>query len=108
MTTIQVARVAPFFAPARTPHSGILSLATVRDGIGYLSQDGLVESFNCIGVDVDALDDCADFTTLTKRFDPPSFSDGALFNIQAGMRCKPFGFDMNDSRIRAAFNAMEA
>ena len=44
---------------------------------------------------------------MTKRFDTPASTDGAMFIVQAGMACKPFGFDMNDPAIRKAFEAKE-
>jgi len=109
MTIQQIRRLAPWSPPSRSGDvtGTILSIATVRDGLGYMDTEGLIESYNCIGIDVDPVD-CNAFTTLTKRFDSPSFSDGHLFNVQGGLRCNSVGFDMNDSRIRAAFEAMEA
>jgi hypothetical protein len=108
MTTISLVTTAgPFTPPSRQPRSGILDIATVSDDFSFAGLVGLIESYNCVGVDVDAVD-CTGFKGLTKRFDPPSFSDGHMFSVQTGVRCKGFGFDPDDSRIKAAFAAMEA
>lgn len=107
MTTVPLVRsVGPVTPPSRTPRGSILDIATVSNDFSFIGLDGLMESFNCIGVDVDAVN-CSGFKGLTKRFDPPSFTDGVQFNIQSGVRCKGFGFGMDDPRIRAAFEAME-
>src|SRR5215831_11053962 len=91
--------------PSRPARWGILDIAEVHEGLPW-DGVGLVESFNCIGVDVDAVN-CAGFKGLTKRFDGPSFSDGHLFNIQCGVTCKPFGFSADDPGLKAAFGALE-
>jgi hypothetical protein len=96
----------PFVPPARTPRSSILNIAEVREGISFLDPDGLVWSYNCIGIDVNPID-CAGFTGMTKRFDPPSSTDGAMFVVQGGMTCKPFGFSVDDPNVRKAFEAKE-
>lgn len=109
MTTVALVRsVGPFTPPSRAARGSILDIAEVTSGLSAgLGLEGLIESFNCIGVDVDAIN-CAGFKGLTKRFDPPSFSNGVMFNIQNGIRCKGFGFDRNDPRIKAAVDAMES
>jgi hypothetical protein len=96
----------PYVPPARTPRSSILNIAEVREGISFLDPDGLVWSYNCIGIDVNSID-CAGFTGMTKRFDGPSSTDGAMFVVQGGMRCKPFGFSVDDPAVRKAFEAKE-
>jgi hypothetical protein len=96
----------PFSPPSRTPHGSVLDHATIREGVSFLDPAGLVWSYNCIGMDVDEVA-CAGFKGLTKRFDPPSSSNGAMFVIQGGVRCKPFGFSGDDPALRAAFDAME-
>lgn len=107
MTTVQITTpVSPFRPPSRSPLSGVLDIAQVSDDFSFASLDGLMDSFNCIGIDVDALN-CAGFKGLTKRFDPPSFTNGKMFSVQSGVRCKGFGYEADDARIRAAFNAME-
>jgi hypothetical protein len=108
MTTVALVRsVEPFTPPSRAARGSILDIAEVTSGVSTgLGLDGLIESFNCIGVDVDAIN-CAGFKGLTKRFDPPSFSNGVMFNIQSGVRCKGFGFDRNDPKIKSAFDSME-
>lgn len=107
MTVTSVARTGFVTVPSRsTPHRGsILDAAIVHDGVPW-DTEGLVESFNCIGVDVDPVD-CAGFKGLTKRFDPPSYGDGALFVVQSGMTCKAPGFSKDDPAIRKAFEALE-
>lgn len=107
--TVLAAVVQPnqFYNPPSVPPKGsILDIADIQSGNVPWVPTGLVESYNCIGVDVDALV-CAGFKGLTKRFDPPTYGDGALFNIQCGVTCKGPGFDMNDSALRTAFEAME-
>jgi hypothetical protein len=107
MTTTALLRsVGPFMPPSRTQRASILDIAEVSNDFSAIGLDGLIESFNCIGVDVDAIA-CSGFKGLTKRFDPPSYSNGVLFNIQSGVRCKGFGFDMHDPKIKAAVDAME-
>ncbi len=107
MTAVPVVRpMSPIYPPSRTPHGSILDIATISDDFSFLDPTGLIESFNCIGVDVDAID-CAGFTGLTKRFDPPGYSDGAMFSVQSGVSCKPFGFDPSDNRLRAAASVLE-
>lgn len=96
----------PFTPPSRAPRGSVLDYAEVREGISFLDPAGLVESYNCIGVDVDEVN-CAGFKGLTKRFDPPSHTDGAMFVVQGGMTCKPFGFSGDDPAVRAAFEAKE-
>lgn len=96
----------PFTPPSRTPHGSILDYAEVREGVSFLDPAGLVQSFNCIGLDVDEVA-CAGFKSLTKRFDPPAISNGAMFVVQGGMTCKPFGFKGDDPGIRKAFEAKE-
>jgi hypothetical protein len=92
--------------PSRIPHGSILDIAQVVNDFSPEGLDGMVDSFNCIGVDVDTIN-CSGFKGLTKRFDPPSFSDGVMFNIQSGVTCKGFGFSMDDPRIKTAFEAFE-
>ena len=98
----------PYLAPSRVSHSTILDYAHIIEQPMGLDAQGLVWSYNCIGMDVNPLDDCGDFTTLTKRFDSPSSGDGASFVVQGGVTCKPFGFNMNDPALRAAWDAIEA
>src|SRR5262245_13299065 len=107
MTTVQITTpVSPFRPPSRAPRSTILDIAQVSDDFSFVGLDGLMDSFNCIGIDVDALN-CAGFKGLTKRFDPPSFTNGQMFGVQSGVRCKGFGYEADDPRIRQAFEAME-
>ena len=108
MTEAQVVRQTglPFNPPARTPRSSILNIAEIREGVSFLDPVGLVWSYNCIGIDVNAVN-CAGFTGLTKRFDSPANTDGAMFVVQGGMKCKPFGFSIDDPGIRKAFEAKE-
>jgi len=96
----------PFSPPSRTPHGSILDYATIREDVSFLDPVSLVWSYNCIGIDVDEIA-CAGFKGLTKRFDSPSSTDGAMFVIQGGVTCKPFGFSGDDPALRAAFNAVE-
>jgi|KBSMisStandDraft_5_1062788.scaffolds.fasta_scaffold45569_2 hypothetical protein len=97
----------PFSPPSRTPHGSILDYATIIEDVSFLDPVGLVWSYNCIGIDVDEVA-CAGFKGLTKRFDPPSSVDGAMFVVQGGVTCKPFGFSGDDPALRAAFNVQEA
>ena len=108
MTQVQIVRHSghPYVPPARKPRSSILNIAHIVEGVSFLDPEGLVWSFNCIGVDVQETD-CATFTGQTKRFDAPASTDGAMFIVQQGMVCRPFGFDMNDPAIKAAFEAKE-
>lgn len=107
MSQMQVVRsTIPYQAPSRTPRGSILDYAHVVEGVGLNDAEGLVWSYNCIGMEVDAVD-CAAFLGLTKRFDGPSSTDGGMFVIQGGMMCKPFGFNPNDPGIRKAFDARE-
>ena len=92
--------------PSRTPRGSILDIAQVVDGSLPWDPEGLMESYNCIGIDVDTLN-CAGFKGLTKRFDPPSFGDGVMFGVQGGITCKGPGFDLNNPALRAAFEAQE-
>lgn len=105
MTVTQ--QTGPVSVPSRpaTRKGSILSIATLVDGLPW-DGAGMIDSFNCIGIDVDAVN-CAGFKGLTKRFDGPSFSNGSMFNIQSGTRCKGFGYEADDPAIRAAFDAME-
>jgi hypothetical protein len=105
MTVTQ--QVSPVTVPARPAarFGSILSIATITDGLPW-DATGMITSFNCIGIDVDAVN-CAGFKGLTKRFDSPSFTNGAMFAIQSGTRCKGFGYEADDPAIRAAFNALE-
>lgn len=96
----------PIRPPVREPISGIMQVATVIEGVGLLSPDGMIESYNCMGIDVTEVD-CDGFTGQSKRFDAPSFADGAMFVVQSGMTCKPFGFDGNDPQLRRAFDVKE-
>jgi len=96
----------PFTPPSVVRRGSILDYAEIVESVGFLDPAGLVWSFNCIGVDVDEVA-CAGFTSLTKRFDSPSSSSGAMFVVQEGMHCKPFGFDGNDPAVRKAFEAKE-
>jgi hypothetical protein len=107
--TVLAAVVQPgqFYTPPSVPSKGsILDIADIQTGNLPWVATGLVESYNCIGVDVDALA-CAGFKGLTKRFDAPSYGDGSMFNVQAGVTCKGPGFDMNDPALRSAFEAVE-
>lgn len=108
MTQVQLARSTgtPYTPPSVVRRGSILDHAHIVEGVRFNDPAGLVWSFNCIGVDVDEVT-CATTTALTKRFDSPSSIDGALFVIQEGMTCKPFGFDMNDPAIKKAFEAVE-
>jgi hypothetical protein len=97
----------PYLAPSRVPRGSILDYAHIVEDALWLDPEGLIWSYNCIGIDVNPVDDCADFTTLTKRFDTPSSADGASFVIQGGVVCKPFGFNGDDPALRKAFDAQE-
>lgn len=96
----------PVLVPARTPIGGILQAATVIEGVGLIAPEGMIESYNCMGIEVNEVD-CDMFTGQTKRFDSPTFTDAAMFVIQSGMTCKPFGFDGNSPELRRAFEAKE-
>jgi hypothetical protein len=96
----------PFTPPSRAPRGTVLDYATIREDVSFLDPAGLVWSYNCIGMDVDEVA-CAGFKGLTKRFDSPSSSDGAMFVVQGGVTCKPFGFSGDDPALRAAFDALE-
>ena len=98
----------PYLAPSRTTHSTILDYAHIIEQPLGIDVEGLVWSFNCIGMDVNPVDQCSAFTALTKRWDSPSSGDGASFVIQGGVICKPFGFDWNDPALKRAFDAIEA
>ena len=107
--TVQITRTTgiPFLVPSRVPHGSILEYAhIIEDALG-LDPEGLIWSFNCLDVDVNPLDDCTDFTGLTKRFDSPSSADGGSFVVQGGVVCKGFGFDGEEPAIRQAFDAKE-
>jgi hypothetical protein len=110
MSQDQLVRITgvPYLAPSRVTHSTILDYAHIIEEPLGIDVDGLIWSYNCIGMDVNPLDDCADFLTLTKRFDSPSSGAGSSFVVQGGVTCKPFGFDMNDPALRKAFDAIEA
>ena len=98
----------PYLAPSRVTHSTILDYAhIIEDPLG-IDVSGLVWSFNCIGMDVNPVDQCSAFTALTKRWDSPSSGDGASFVVQGGVTCKPFGFDWNDPALKRAFDAIES
>jgi hypothetical protein len=103
---MNVRTIAPIRPPSRTPHGSILDIATITDAFPAADAEGLIESYNCIGVDVDAID-CAAFTGMTKRFDPPGFSDGSMFSVQSGVTCKPFGFNPDDPALKAAAAVLE-
>lgn len=104
--TATVVRTDYVTVPARTSIGGsILDIAEVHEGLPW-DGTGLVESYNCIGIDVDAVN-CAGFKGLTKRFDSPVWADGHQFNLQSGVTCKPFGFSGDDPALTAAFRAME-
>lgn len=105
MTTTPVVRSDYVTVSSRTPRGTILGVAVLHEGVPW-EGTGLIESYNCIGVDVDTVN-CAGFKGLTKRFDPPSFSNGTMFNVQGGITCKGPGFDMNDPALRSAFDAQE-
>lgn len=96
----------PFVPPPRKARGSILDHAHIIENVGFLDPEGLVWSFNCIGIDVNEVD-CAGFTGQSKRFDGPASTDGAMFVVQGGMTCKPFGFKGDDPAIRAAFEAKE-
>lgn len=70
--------------------STLLDHADIVEGIDYLQDRGLVDSFNCL--------DMATPTTLcpdlpgTKDFQPPVWLDGITFAVYGGLTCKPFGF----------------
>jgi hypothetical protein len=105
MTTAPVLTGNYVTVPSRIPQGSILDIAMITDGLPWDST-GMIESFNCIGVDVDAVN-CAGFKGLTKRFDAPSYSSGSMFNIQSGITCKGPGFHLDDPALGAAFAAME-
>lgn len=109
MTITPTARTGHVSVPPRSARvrGSILDIADVHEGLPWGDGEGMIDSFNCIGIDVDAID-CAGFKGLTKRFDPPSYGDSHLFNVQGGVTCKGPGFDMNDSRVKAAFDILEA
>jgi hypothetical protein len=106
MTTTPVVGTDYVTVASRVPRGTILGVATLHEGVPWGDLVGLIESFNCVGIDVDTVN-CSGFKGLTKRFDPPSFSNGVMFNIQGGITCKGPGFDLNDSALRAAFDAQE-
>jgi hypothetical protein len=108
--TVQIIRPTsvPFTPPSRGPLGGsILEYAEIVESTLWLDPTGVIWSYNCIGIDVDPIDDCGDITGLTKRFDPPASADGGSFIIQGGVTCKPFGFDGEDPALKAAFDTME-
>lgn len=108
--TVEIVRPTgvPFTPPSRGPLGGsILDYAHIIEDALWLDPQGVIWSYNCIGIDVDPIDNCADFTTLTKRFDTPSSADGGSFVIQGGITCKPFGFSGDDPALKAAFDTME-
>lgn len=99
----------PITPPSRGPMGGsILEYATVIEDALWLDPQGVIWSYNCIGIDVDPVDDCSDFTGQTKRFDTPMSADGGSFLIQGGVLCKPFGFNGDDPGLKAAFDTMES
>lgn len=108
--TVQIVRPAsiPFTPPSRGPLGGsVLEYAEIVESTLWLDPTGVIWSYNCIGIDVDPLDDCGDLLGLTKRFDPPQSADGGSFVIQGGVTCKPFGFNGDDPALKAAFDTME-
>jgi hypothetical protein len=109
MTAQMAESTGVFIPPSRGPLGGsVLEYAHIVEN-AHMSLDpaGVIWSYNCIGIDVDPIDDCADYTTLTKRFDPPASADGGSFVIQGGIVCKPFGFSGDDPALKAAFDTME-
>jgi hypothetical protein len=105
VSLVQPSKV-PFMPPSRAPRGSILDYATIIEDVSFVDTKGLVWSYNCIGVDVDEVA-CSTFKSLTKRFDPPSNTDGAQFVVQGGVTCKPFGFSGDDPALKAAFDAVE-
>jgi hypothetical protein len=92
--------------PSFPARGSILAIADVRDGLPWGDGIGLLDSYNCIGVDVDAVN-CSGFKGLTKRFDGPSYSNAHQFSIQCGVTCKGPGFNLDNPALRSAFDALE-
>lgn len=107
--TAQIVRSKWSDTPAITPHvSTLLDHASIVEGLDYVDDRGMVDSFNCL--------DMAVPTTLCpdvpgeKDFEAPHWIDGIVFAVYGGISCKPFGFseERGLSKIEEAFRLKES
>ena len=96
-------------APSITPlASTLLDHATVSEGIEYLNERSLFQSYNCLDMAVPtAL--CPE-PTEAKDFQDPYTSEGIRFAVYGGVACKAFDFDEATglAEINRVFTAKES
>lgn len=95
--------------PPVTPHvSTLLDHATIVEGLDYVDDRGMVDSFNCLDMAVPTAF-CPDVPT-EKDFEAPAWIDGIRFAVYGGVSCKPFGFseERGLAKINEAFRLKES
>lgn len=94
--------------------STILDVAEVHEGIEWLGTssgvltDGQQESYSCL--DVRFTDICPLPRAAKVLTDKPVWGTGGRFNVYAGLTCKPFGYDVEESasKVKDVFLSREA
>lgn len=101
---IQNPVVAP---PVEALKGTLLDAATVGDGIEWLSEDSVFESYNCM-----KFESAADFCTPTdKDFDQEAgWEDGFKFAVYGGVKCRAIGLDRENMlrQVEEVFNRGES
>lgn len=107
--TAQIVRSKWLDTPALTPLvSTLLDHASIVEGLDYVDDRGMVDSFNCLDTVVPTTF-CPD-APEEKDFEAPHWIDGIRFAVYGGISCKPFGFseERGLAKITEVFKAKES
>jgi hypothetical protein len=97
-----------FDAPTRLP-GGLLSAASVSEGLKWLDPDGLVEGYNCLTIGATAFP-CPPEDTAKDLSQGPTWTDGFRFSVYGGITCKAPGYTAAEAeaKVKASFTAIES
>jgi hypothetical protein len=110
MTEMLVRAPAFTFPDPVKPHSTLLDVASVQEGIGFMEPQGLAESYNCMILDATPVWPCPTTPSPKSFSDAPVWVDGIRFAVYGGIKCKGPGFSMEggEDKARQAFLAGES
>jgi hypothetical protein len=108
MTVTQIGRGPLVEAPTPAKRTGgLLDVADVRDGVGWLNSSDMFVSWNCI--DLNYTEMCAPDPTPSKTFQGPTVVDGTDFVLYLGGQCKPLSERANvEANVSRVFDLRES
>ena len=105
--TVEIVRARTIDAPPIEPRrSTLLDVASVSEGLAWLTGTDLFESLNCLQARF--WDPACGASQSAKTFDGPTWVDGAKFAAYTGVKCDPIGMGELDNLTNGLFTNIES